>query len=234
MNAARTVRTMRSHGGALRPSATGGATTTPETGTDRIGRPGSSHAIWIDLENAPISCGVSETESIAEPFGGIFIADSSAFAPQHALTRETDTVAFPALRSSIRPTAFEPTNTSPNAIPSGGTANLGAAIAAHATNRPPEITTNGFTASELLAARNSSNETLRRRFICIATHLFVRHHLRRGSLRKEFAFLRCILARPAVLITSRFVCDSCSFHHDSSAKLFLAYLTLFSHSIKKF
>ena len=32
-------------------------------------------------------------------------------------------------------------------------------------------------------------------------------------------------ARPAVLITSRFVCDSCSFHHDSSAKLILAYLT---------
>ena len=31
----------------------------------------------------------------------------------------------------------------------------------------------GFTASELLAARNSCNETLRRRFICIATHLFV-------------------------------------------------------------
>ena len=177
----------------------------------------------------------------SQPFGGILGDDSSAFAPQHALTRETDTVAFPALRSSIRPTAFEPTNTSPNAIPSGGTANLGAAIAAHATNRPPEITTNGFTASELLAARNSSNETLRRRFICIATHLFVRQdsrtrvahplarpsgHLRRGSLRKEFAFLRCILARPAVLITSRFVCDSCSFHHDSSAKLVLAYQTL--------
>ena len=34
------------------------------------------------------------------------------------------------------------------------------------------------------------------------------------------------LARPAVLITSRFVCDSCSFHHDSSAKLVLAYRTL--------
>ena len=31
------------------------------------------------------------------------------------------------------------------------------------------------------------------------------------------------LSRPAVLITSRFVCDSCSFHHDSSAKLILAY-----------
>ena len=36
----------------------------------------------------------------------------------------------------------------------------------------------GFTASELLAARNSSNETLRRRFICIATHLFVRQDSR--------------------------------------------------------
>ncbi len=34
------------------------------------------------------------------------------------------------------------------------------------------------------------------------------------------------LVRPAVLITSRFVCDSCSFHHDSSAKLDLAYQTL--------
>ena len=34
------------------------------------------------------------------------------------------------------------------------------------------------------------------------------------------------LSRPAVLITSRFVCDSCSFHHDSSAKLILAYQTL--------
>ena len=34
------------------------------------------------------------------------------------------------------------------------------------------------------------------------------------------------LSRPAVLITSRFVCDSCSFHHDSSAKLALAYQTL--------
>ena len=31
------------------------------------------------------------------------------------------------------------------------------------------------------------------------------------------------LSRPAVLITSRFVCDSCSFHHDSSVKLVLAY-----------
>jgi len=48
----------------------------------------------------------------------------------------------------------------------------------------------------------------------------------RGPLRKAFAFLRCILARPAVLITSWFVCDPCSFHHDSSAKLVLAYLTL--------
>jgi hypothetical protein len=63
----------------------------------------------------------------SQPFGGIFIADSSAFAPQHALTRETDTAAFPSLRSPIRPTAFEPTGTSPNATPSDGTANLGAA-----------------------------------------------------------------------------------------------------------
>jgi hypothetical protein len=65
----------------------------------------------------------------SQPFVGIFIADSSAFAPQHALTRETDTAAFPSLRSSIRPTAFEPTATSPKAMPSGGTTNLGAAKA---------------------------------------------------------------------------------------------------------
>ena len=67
---------------------------------------------------------------------------------------------------------------------------------AHAPARPKPIRALGvgFTASELLAARNSSNETLP-------------------------------LSRPAVLITSRFVCDSCSFHHDSSAKLVLAYQT---------
>ena len=35
-----------------------------------------------------------------------------------------------------------------------------------------------------------------------------------------------------VLITSRFVCDSCSFHHDSSVKLVLAYQTL-THSLKQ-
>ena len=45
----------------------------------------------------------------SQPFGGIFIADSSAFAPQHALTRETDTVALPTLRISTLPTTFEPT-----------------------------------------------------------------------------------------------------------------------------
>jgi hypothetical protein len=63
----------------------------------------------------------------SQPFGGIFIADSSAFAPQHALTRETDTVALPTLRISTLPTTFEPTATSPIATPSGGTASLGAA-----------------------------------------------------------------------------------------------------------
>jgi hypothetical protein len=83
----------------------------------------------MDLENAPISCGVSETESVAEPFGGILGDDSSAFAPQHALTRETDTVALPSLRNTTFPTSFEPTATSPNAIPSDGTINLGAAKA---------------------------------------------------------------------------------------------------------
>ena len=51
---------------------------------------------------------------------------------------------------------------------------------AHAPARPKPIRALGvgFTASELLAARNSSNETLRRRFICIATHLFVRQDSR--------------------------------------------------------
>jgi len=65
----------------------------------------------------------------SQPFGGIFIADSSAFAPQHALTRETDTVVLPSLRNTTFPTTFEPTATSPNAIPSEGTINLGAAKA---------------------------------------------------------------------------------------------------------
>jgi hypothetical protein len=65
----------------------------------------------------------------SQPFGGIFIADSSAFAPQHALTRETDTVALPTLRISTLPTTFEPTATSPNAIPSGETSSLGVAKA---------------------------------------------------------------------------------------------------------
>ena len=36
-----------------------------------------------------------------------------------------------------------------------------------------------------------------------------------------------------VLITSRFVCDSCSFHHDSSAKLILAYQTLIDPLIQR-
>ena len=93
----------------------------------------------------------------------------------------------------------------------------------------------GFTASELLAARNSSNETLRRRFICIATHLFVRQDSRirvapltACSALRAIPSLRSALTAFGgyVLITSRFVCDSCSFHHDSSAKLILAYQTL--------
>ena len=86
--------------------------------------------------------------------------------------------------------------------------------------------------------RNSSNETLRRRFICIATHLFVRQdsHIRVTPLTACSALRAIPSLRSAltafggyVLITSRFVCDSCSFHHDSSAKLVLAYLTL-THS----
>ena len=50
--------------------------------------------------------------------------------------------------------------------------------AAPARPKPIRALGVGFTASELLAARNSSNETLRRRFICIATHLFVRQDSR--------------------------------------------------------
>ena len=65
----------------------------------------------------------------SQPFGGILGDDSSAFALQHALTRETDTVVLPSLRNTTFPTTFEPTATSPNAIPSDGTINLGAAKA---------------------------------------------------------------------------------------------------------
>ena len=50
--------------------------------------------------------------------------------------------------------------------------------AAPARPKPIRALGVGFTASELLATRNSSNETLRRRFICIATHLFVRQDSR--------------------------------------------------------
>ena len=107
---------------------------------------------------------------------------------------------------------------------------------AHAPARPKPIRALGvgFTASELLATRNSSNETLRRRFICIATHLFVRQDSRirvapltACSALRAIPSLRSALTAFGgyVLITSRFVCDSCSFHHDSSAKLILAYQT---------
>ncbi len=107
--------------------------------------------------------------------------------------------------------------------------------AAPARPKPIRALGAGFTASELLAARNSSNETLRRRFICIATHLFVRQDSRirvapltACSALRAIPSLRSALTAFGgyVLITSRFVCDSCSFHHDSSAKLVLAYLTL--------
>lgn len=104
--------------------------------------------------------------------------------------------------------------------------------AAPARPKPIRALGVGFTASELLAARNSSNETLRRRFICIATHLFVRQDSRirvapltACSALRAIPSLRSALTAFGgyVLITSRFVCDSCSFHHDSSAKLVLAY-----------
>ena len=73
------------------------------------------------------------------------------------------------------------------------------------------------------------------RFICIATHLFVREDSRirvtpltACSALRAIPSLRSALTAFGgyVLITSRFVCDSWSFHHDSSAKLVLAYLTL--------
>ena len=83
----------------------------------------------IPVANAQLGTGNIGDWQHSQPFGGIFIADSSAFAPQHALTRETDTTALPTLRISTLPTTFEPTATSPNATPSGGTANLGAAKA---------------------------------------------------------------------------------------------------------
>ena len=106
--------------------------------------------------------------------------------------------------------------------------------AAPARPKPIRTLGVGFTASELLATRNSSNETLRRRFICIATHLFVRQDSRirvapltACSALRAIPSLRSALTAFGgyVLITSRFVCDSCSFHHDSSAKLVLAYQT---------
>ena len=106
--------------------------------------------------------------------------------------------------------------------------------AAPARPKPIRALGVGFTASELLAARNLNNETLRRRFICIATHLFVRQDSRirvapltACSALRAIPSLRSALTAFGgyVLITSRFVCDSCSFHHDSSAKLVLAYLS---------
>ncbi len=47
--------------------------------------------------------------------------------------------------------------------------------------------------------------------------------LRRGSLRKAFAFLRCISAQPAFLSACRFLCRTDSFHSVSSAELCLAH-----------
>ena len=70
------------------------------------------------------------------------------------------------------------------------------------------------------------NETLRRKFTCVAAYFFVRQdsrtsvahplarpsgRLRRGSLRKSFAFLRCIFARPVLLIVCRFLYDLAPF-----------------------
>ena len=51
-------------------------------------------------------------------------------------------------------------------------------------------------------------------------------HLRRGSLRKAFTFLRCISAQPAFLSACRFLCRADSFHSASSAEFCSAYPTL--------
>ena len=81
------------------------------------------------------------------------------------------------------------------------------------------------------------NETLCRKFTCVTARLFVRQdsrtsvahplarpsgRLRRGPLRKSFAFLRCIFARLAVLIVCRFLYDIAP-SAISSAELCLAY-----------
>ena len=90
--------------------------------------------------------------------------------------------------------------------------------------------------------RGSSHPRALPRFICIANHLFVRQDSRirvapltACSALRAIPSLRSVLTAFGgyVLITSRFVCDSCSFHHDSSARLILAYQTLIDPLIQR-
>ena len=62
-------------------------------------------------------------------------------------------------------------------------------------------------------------------FCASVTHLLEHPsgRLRRGSLRKAFAFLRCISAQPTFLTACRFRCRTASFHSVSSAELCLAH-----------
>ena len=53
----------------------------------------------------------------------------------------------------------------------------------------------------------------------------LRVRLRRGSLRKAFAFLRCISARPAFLTVCRLLYSADSFHSASPAEFCSAYLS---------
>ena len=91
-----------------------------------------------------------------------------------------------------------------------------------------------------LATRDYSNEALRKRFTCVVAYPFVRRdsrtsvahplarpsdRLRRGSLRKAFAFLRCISARPAFLTVCRLLYSADSFHSASPAEFCSAYMS---------
>ena len=94
-----------------------------------------------------------------------------------------------------------------------------------------------------LATRDYGNEALRKRFTCVVAYPFVRRdsrtsvahplarpsdRLRRGSLRKAFAFLRCISARPAFLTVCRLLYSADSFHSASPAEFCSAYVSLVS------
>ena len=79
--------------------------------------------------------GLSETESVAMADGSMRIGASAASAPQQPFTCETETGEAETLRSSIDFAAASPAGISPNATPSGGTSNRGAACADATANR---------------------------------------------------------------------------------------------------